>query len=184
VHLPIRLLTSDNALVAYATVVVAVVVGLVTLRRDGAAKATWSGSLVMLVGAVVVLLMTTLAGATAPGGRLNLVPGASILGFDQEELHNWFENVAGNIMLFLPLGFFGRLALRRRVAVLTAVGAALSIAIELTQLVLGDRWVDIDDVLLNTFGTFAGALVASMAVEAARRHQHSDARSSLREPAR
>jgi glycopeptide antibiotics resistance protein len=173
-------------MVAYATVGVAVVVSLLTLRRDGAARATWNGSLVVLIGAVVVLLMTTMGGATASGGRLNVVPGASILGFDhdQGETHNWFENVAGNIMLFLPLGFFGRLVLRRRVLVLTALGAAFSIAIEVTQLVLGDRWVDVDDVLLNTFGTFAGAIGASMAVQAARRHQHRDAPSSVREPAR
>jgi len=166
-------------MVAYATVVVAVVVLLVTVRRDGAAKAMWNGCLVMLVGAVAVVLMTTMGGSTAPAGRLNLVPGASILGFNQEEMHNWFENVAGNIMLFLPIGFFGLLVLRRPVLVVTALGAALSIAIEVTQLALGDRWVDIDDVLLNTVGTVAGALAASMAIRATRRYGDRESRSPV-----
>lgn len=176
---PLQLLTSDTAMVAYAAAVIALVVGVVTLRRDGAGAAARNGSVVMLLGAVLVVLITTIGGSTAPGGRVNVIPGASILALNQDDKRNAMENVAGNIMLFLPIGFFGVLVLRRRVTVLTALGGAFSIAIEVTQLVLGDRWVDVDDVLLNTVGTLIGAAAAWAAVRVARRHQDRALRSSL-----
>jgi hypothetical protein len=176
---PLQLLTSDNAMVAYVAVVIALVVGVVALRRDGAAAAVRSGSVVVLLGAVLVVLVATIGGSTAPGGRVNLVPGASILALNQDDKRNAVENVAGNIMLFLPIGFFGVLALRRGVTLLTALGAALSVAIEVTQLVLGDRWVDVDDVLLNTVGTLIGAAAARAAVRGTRWHQDRALRSSL-----
>lgn len=117
----------------------------------------------MLVGAVLVVLVVTMAGSTAPGGRINLVPGASILGLNQDNKGNAVVNLFGNIALFMPVGYFGAVVIGRRLPLLTALGAAFSVTIEAIQLVLGDRWVDIDDVLLNTAGTFIGAVAASSA---------------------
>lgn len=178
---PLRLLTSDNAMVAYAALVIASVVTVVSFRRDGAAKAVHNGSVVVLLGSVLVVLLTTIGGSTAPGGRVNLIPGASILALNQDDKRNAVENVLGNIMLFLPIGFFGVLALRRRVAVLTASGGAFSIGIEVTQLLLGDRWVDVDDVLLNTVGTLIGATAAWAAFRVVRSRQDRAPRSPLNE---
>ncbi|MEO6328913.1 MAG: VanZ family protein [Ginsengibacter sp.] len=76
-----------------------------------------------------------------------------------------FQNIAGNIVMFIPLGIFLPLLSARyrsgiRVFILSAV---CSISIEFTQLILRqfeiNRTVDIDDVILNTLGALLGFLI-------------------------
>jgi glycopeptide antibiotics resistance protein len=109
-----------------------------------------------------MVLVTTLYGSTSPTGRVNLVPGATIVAVFGHDPGNAFDNLLGNVLLFVPLGFLGVLALRRRVAAVTAVACGLSVVIEVSQFLLGHRWADIDDVLLNTTGAFLGALAATI----------------------
>jgi glycopeptide antibiotics resistance protein len=163
------ILASVEAFVAYATCALALLVLLCSSpprgrRRVTLQRATW----VMLIGAVLVVLSATLVGSTipagGPGGRVNLVPGASILALNQDDKSDAVENVLGNVLLFLPLGFFGVLVVRRALVEVTGAACAMSVCIETTQWVLGNRWTDIDDVLLNTFGAFVGAVAALAAV--------------------
>jgi glycopeptide antibiotics resistance protein len=71
-----------------------------------------------------------------------------------------------NIALYLPLGVFGALSSPwrqrpwRRVALVTAGGALLSIAIELTQYFDVARYTAATDVYANVLGTFLGAAAA------------------------
>ena len=67
------------------------------------------------------------------------------------------SNLIANILLFLPLGFFYRLTVRRRGAFL--LGAAISFSIELAQLFLPARTPSVVDILANTFGSGTGALL-------------------------
>jgi glycopeptide antibiotics resistance protein len=166
----LRVLASAEALVAYATCALALLVLLGSLRRDQRRVALQRASWVMLIGAVLVVLSATLVGSTIPGGRVNLVPGNSILALNQDDKREAVENVLGNILLFLPLGFFGVL-LRRGLVEVTGAACALSVCIETTQWFLGDRWADIDDVLLNTFGAFVGAVAALAAVRVSERRR-------------
>lgn len=67
--------------------------------------------------------------------------------------------LAGNVAMFLPLGFFLPLLWRwKRVIPVVAVGAALSLSIEGMQFVIG-RALDVSDVYLNTLGTALGWLL-------------------------
>jgi len=159
VHLQ-RLLLSDHALIVYVSCAVALVAALPALRRRRWDRAVRVASVVLLAGGILAVLSTTLRGSSTPTGQINLVPGAGIPELLGEDYRNAAENVVGNVLLFLPLGFFAIIVTGWRIAQVTLVGAAMSVCIELTQLVLGDRWVDVDDVLLNTFGTFVGALAA------------------------
>ena len=160
----LRILASDEAFVAYATCALALLVLLGSLRRGQRRVALQRASWIMLIGAVFVVLSATLVGSTIPGGRVNLIPGVSILALNQDDKSDAVENVVGNILLFLPLGFFGVLVVRRRLVEVTGAACALSVCIETTQWFLGDRWTDIDDVLLNTVGAFVGAVAALAAV--------------------
>lgn len=67
--------------------------------------------------------------------------------------------LAGNLVMFLPFGFFPALLFRGfgwRRALLT--GFCVTAFIELSQLFVG-RTFDIDDLMLNTLGAFCGFLL-------------------------
>jgi len=72
------------------------------------------------------------------------------------------QNITGNIILFIPLGFLLPIANRRFASYKTVclVAVCCSASIELTQLfsrlIHNYRQVDIDDVILNTAGAIAG----------------------------
>lgn len=65
---------------------------------------------------------------------------------------------AGNIICFFPLGF-GLMASRKVVSLRTAAlcGFGLSLVIETMQYLFGTGISELDDLVLNTFGTWAGA---------------------------
>jgi glycopeptide antibiotics resistance protein len=70
----------------------------------------------------------------------------------------WIRQMVGNLLLLLPIGLLGPLALpwldRWRRVVLA--GFAVSLAIELAQLWIPARAADVDDLLLNVGGAALG----------------------------
>lgn len=71
-------------------------------------------------------------------------------------------DVLGNVVVFFPIGLsltgaMGALPRRQRLRTAIALGAALSVGIELIQLTIPSRATDVDDVLFNTTGTAMGA---------------------------
>ena len=89
---------------------------------------------------------------------INLTPGATILAFwHRGSAEQQLINLAGNVLVFVPLGFLPPLLWHRwrswwRAALLCA-GASLSI--EFLQLFLS-RSVDVDDLILNVLGGLLG----------------------------
>ncbi len=82
-----------------------------------------------------------------------------------------FLQVALNVLLFVPLGYYVRLVLRRGVLVATALGLGISLLVETTQATgvwhLYDcayRLFDVDDLLVNTVGAALGSLLAALFV--------------------
>ena len=150
-------------MIVYAACAAAVLVALPSLRQRQWGRAVRAASAVLLVGGILTVLSTTLRGSSTPTGQINLVPGASILDIFSADYRNAAENVVGNLMLFFPLGFFAMIVTRLSIAQVTLCAAAFSTGIELTQLAFGNRWVDIDDVFLNTAGALVGALTAAVA---------------------
>lgn len=78
-----------------------------------------------------------------------------------------FGQVALNVLLFVPLGWFVRTVLSRGVVVATVLGFAVSLLIETTQLTglwgiydCAYRVFDVDDLVVNTGGAVLGALMA------------------------
>lgn len=68
----------------------------------------------------------------------------------------------GNVVLFVPIGFFGILAGRaavpcgRRLVVVCAIGLILAVVLQVAQFYLPTRFPSSQDVLWNMLGTFAG----------------------------
>lgn len=76
-----------------------------------------------------------------------------------------FQNIFGNIILFIPLGIFLPLLFHRcrSLKKVIIISSLCSLSIELTQLILRQfeiyRTVDIDDVILNTLGAILGFIL-------------------------
>ncbi|UOQ45385.1 VanZ family protein [Halobacillus salinarum] len=89
----------------------------------------------------------------------NFLPFAEIWELlTQKPFGDFLYNFFGNIILFVPFGFFYplRFPKRNRMAQVVTAGLLLSVTVECIQTMQPARMTDIDDVILNTAGTWAG----------------------------
>ena len=88
----------------------------------------------------------------------NFIPFKEILRYEFGS-RLFILNVVGNMLMFLPYGFFvGYLLKNKKVIVAVILGIITSVTIETTQLQIG-RVFDIDDIILNVFGVVIGFLI-------------------------
>jgi VanZ family protein len=89
-------------------------------------------------------------------------------------IQSWAEtpgrgDFVANIFLYLPLGFFGSLAVAgsdrtlRRILLVALAGGTLSTTMELTQYYIAGRVSAADDVYANLIGTLLGAIAGNFA---------------------
>ncbi|WP_386081715.1 VanZ family protein [Terrilactibacillus laevilacticus] len=122
----------------------------------------WLSNALTIFSILFIFYMTILPhselGIGVSKGFINLNP---FLIFNQGLTYSSLVvNDFGNILLFVPFGFF--LSIRFPQLKLSRVvlfGCLLSITIECIQLFMANRCTDIDDVILNTLGAFVGYLV-------------------------
>jgi glycopeptide antibiotics resistance protein len=76
----------------------------------------------------------------------------------------WIGQLVGNLLLLLPVGLLGPIALPAMNGWLRVllVALVLSLAIEAAQLVVPNRMADVDDVLLNVIGALLGYAILSV----------------------
>lgn len=72
------------------------------------------------------------------------------------EVYEFFGNIIGNILLFIPLPFIIAYATRLKGRSVLFICVLASISIEITQYVLGIGIMDVDDVILNSLGASLG----------------------------
>ncbi|WP_225426607.1 VanZ family protein [Companilactobacillus hulinensis] len=94
--------------------------------------------------------------------QINTVPFIQTLKLlNARSLVDFFYNLYGNIIWFVPMGFFipalGKKD--RKFFKVVLMGALISISIEGLQFILNTGVSDIDDVILNTVGTAIGYLI-------------------------
>ena len=94
--------------------------------------------------------------AAAIPPRVNLVPFVKLMAVKSKKLLRL--NVLGNVSLFLPTGVLLPILYQRLDSFwkVTAVGALMSLCVELLQLPFRARVTDIDDLILNTRGVMIG----------------------------
>ena len=131
--------------------------------------------------AAYVLLMLWLLfgqrmGVTPPGtywdqvsSRINLIPLQTITEF-WNNLHGGgqshaFINLAGNVVMFVPLGFFIPCVFRKADSFRHSMLYALItiVCVEIIQLVTLLGSLDVDDILLNMIGVVIGYLIYRLA---------------------
>lgn len=126
----------------------------------------WVAFLTYIMILVYFVFFAELFGRTqmATQYRYNLVPFKEIMRFI-----TYFKtlgtmtvllNLAGNIIAFLPLGFFLPSVSGHKMGFwsILCTSCALSVAIELVQLITKVGTCDVDDVILNTIGGILGYL--------------------------
>ncbi len=75
----------------------------------------------------------------------------------------FYKNILGNVLLFLPFGFFAtKYTKTNKALVVVILSVIASLSIEVTQLIIG-RVFDIDDILLNVIGALVGYFVYKIA---------------------
>lgn len=99
---------------------------------------------------------------------VNLVPFVGMYEIIVHSVHYSviINNLILNIVLFMPFGFFMTIRMsRKKQAILKTLllGLLLSLLVEMFQYVLPiDRAADIDDIILNTLGTFLGGVIGKV----------------------
>ncbi|MFF3023876.1 VanZ family protein [Gottfriedia sp. NPDC057948] len=86
-------------------------------------------------------------------GGLNLIPLIKMFN-EFSSIKQFIVNIFGNIILFVPFGFSLTSVKRSKKVIL--IGLFLSVSIEVVQFLMTLRTSDIDDVILNTLGTYIG----------------------------
>ena len=88
----------------------------------------------------------------------NFIPFQEIMRYDVTS-RLFFKNVLGNLMMFLPFGFFTSFYLKaEKIDLPILLTVIASISIELVQMAIG-RVFDVDDIILNVIGGFCGYLI-------------------------
>jgi hypothetical protein len=122
----------------------------------------WSRIALVLVGAAVAII-TLWPGPPAPDGQSALREW--LVRAHRHGLPMWvnFETVefASNVVMFLPIGLFGALALRRFRWLVLPAAFAMSAVIEMVQsMALPERFGTGRDVVANVLGALLGYLLA------------------------
>lgn len=106
----------------------------------------------------ILLLFGLVTNTDVQGGHNNFIPFSEILRYKIGSKY-FYWNVIGNIVIFLPFGYFISLYLNSsRVNKPLLITFITSLTIELVQMFIG-RIFDIDDILLNCIGGICGFLL-------------------------
>lgn len=129
-------------------------------KRPQADRRIWHDILLMSVfGLYVAILLLFLFGKSNYMRAVNFVPFFTIKGYLFRHMPMAVSNLAGNILLFVPMGVYLPLFSRRGRTWSALLWILLmSIAVEAAQFFLRAGSADIDDVILNVTGGLIGIL--------------------------
>ena len=125
----------------------------------------------------LMVLFRLVTSQDLPGGGTNFTPFREILRYDYGT-NGFYKQVFGNILLFIPLGyFFTKYCRIKRLGGIILTSLLASLSIEVVQHFIG-RCFDIDDVILNVTGGIIGFLIY-IALDAISDHLPNFMRNSL-----
>lgn len=139
---------------------------------------------VALLAYSAVVAWVTLRSLPGPDGSPDLIPFLDTW----RQMRDYgdratLREVAGNFVLFVPFGFLLTAWSRRDALMVGVVAGLTSLGIELAQWgVVGGRNPSVDDVIYNTAGAAAGAVVFLLVRGATAFHRSAPAPAGAREP--
>ncbi len=114
-------------------------------------------NLIFIIYALLLYRLLTNTELNASSG-MNLVPFQEILRY-QVGSHNFYLNVIGNIVIFIPFGYYVSSYIKAsKVSHILIVSVITSVVVEFVQKYIG-RSFDIDDIILNVTGAIVGFLL-------------------------
>jgi len=124
-------------------------------------------NLIFVIYVLILFQLLTDSEINTTGG-LNLVPFTEMFRY-RFGSPLFYSNVVGNILIFLPFGYFVSGYIKAsRVSHILFVSIVSSLTVELVQLQIG-RSFDIDDIILNVMGAILG-FFAYIALNAIKKH--------------
>ncbi len=140
------------------------IVSLATVRifalKNSSKKSTFHEEFLNLLFIIYILLLFELLTGTEnnSGSGINLVPFSEILRY-QVGSKMFIYNVLGNILLFVPFGYFvTRYIKGKSLYQIFIISFITSLTVEILQVKLG-RSFDVDDILLNVIGGVVGYFI-------------------------
>lgn len=114
--------------------------------------------MVLFAAYILILLKITVfrAGFSWLGGTWNLEPFTALIQLWRQSAWRFIYLFGGNIVWFVPFGFFLRIFTKIHWVWIAVLGALFSCSIELLQYVFGTGISELDDLILNSAGTAAG----------------------------
>lgn len=137
-------------------------------------KSSWLNLCAFILGIIYLLIMIKLLFLRGRIGSehymYNLIPfktiNSYILHRDHLPFRIWFDNLLGNIVLFIPIGlilpFLNKIFLRPLLFIVATL--LIIFGVELIQLLTRQGSFDVDDIILNTFGACIGLVLTILKV--------------------
>ncbi len=114
--------------------------------------------LLLLCFITYILLLFELVTSREYVGGMNLVPFREMFRYPIGS-SEFYSQVVGNIILFMPFGFFATYYTKiNKIRNISFITFLVSLTIEIVQRFIG-RTFDIDDIILNVLGGIAGFLI-------------------------
>lgn len=95
-------------------------------------------------------------------GKINAIPIINLIKVLKNNPLFFIYIFVGNIIWFIPLGFFLRKLTKLKTIYIVMLGVLLSLIIEMSQYVFGVGESELDDLILNTIGTWLGVAVGKL----------------------
>ena len=126
--------------------------------KNSSKKLILHEEILLLVFVTYILLLFELVTNRDVYSGTNLVPFREILRYNIGS-SNFYKQVLGNIVLFVPFGFFASYYTKiNKIRSITLITFLVSLTIEIVQIYIG-RSFDIDDIILNIVGGVLGFLI-------------------------
>lgn len=135
------------------TILVSIRVAYILIHR---AKFTLYKELLMLLSIIYIMcLFYVVTFQDVSWSSSNFIPFREMFRYDFGS-YMFMRNIAGNLLLFMPFGFFVSYFLKtKRGSIIFLLSLIASLTIETTQLLIG-RVFDVDDIILNIVGGLIG----------------------------
>lgn len=128
------------------------------LKKNGKKFVLYKEMLSLMFIIYLLLLFELVTYKEVEYRSLNLIPFQEIFRYDINS-SGFYKQVLGNILLFIPLGYFMAYYIRNlKLGNIFFSSFIISVVIETVQYFIG-RCFDIDDIILNTVGGLIGFLI-------------------------